>query len=83
MNIWTNCGPASFKKVDFVWAAQARANNVLPENLQEKLGDEMTKYARFLIYQFLEGHIIEHLWEAEYQGSQISLCVSSGGQLPQ
>ena len=30
MNIWTNWGPANFKKVDFVWAAQARANNVLP-----------------------------------------------------
>src|SRR5690242_13320459 len=27
---WTSCGPASFKKVDFVWAAQALANKVLP-----------------------------------------------------
>lgn len=30
INICTNCGPASFKKVDLVCAAQARANNVLP-----------------------------------------------------
>lgn len=30
MNIWTNCGPASFRNVDFVWAAQARASSVLP-----------------------------------------------------
>lgn len=31
INICTNCGPANFKNVDFVWAAQARANRVFPE----------------------------------------------------
>uniref|UniRef100_A0A2M4ACQ5 Putative ribosomal protein s8 n=2 Tax=Anopheles triannulatus TaxID=58253 RepID=A0A2M4ACQ5_9DIPT len=30
MNICTSCGPASLRKVDFVWAAQARARSVLP-----------------------------------------------------
>ena len=30
MNIWTSCGPASFRKVDLVWAAHARAIRVLP-----------------------------------------------------
>lgn len=30
MNICTSCGPASFRKVDFVWAAQARAKSVFP-----------------------------------------------------
>ena len=30
MNICTNCGPASFKNVDLVCAAQARASSVLP-----------------------------------------------------
>ncbi len=30
MNIWTSWGPASLRKVAFVWAAQARARRVLP-----------------------------------------------------
>lgn len=30
INICTSWGPASLRKVDLVWAAQARANNVLP-----------------------------------------------------
>ena len=30
MNIWTNWGPASLRKVAFVWAAQALAMSVLP-----------------------------------------------------
>ena len=30
INIWTNWGPASLRKVDLVWAAHALANRVLP-----------------------------------------------------
>ena len=30
INICTSCGPANFKNVDLVWAAQARASNVFP-----------------------------------------------------
>jgi len=30
MNIWTSCGPASFRKHALVCAAQARAMSVLP-----------------------------------------------------
>uniref|UniRef100_A0A0E9XJN4 Uncharacterized protein n=1 Tax=Anguilla anguilla TaxID=7936 RepID=A0A0E9XJN4_ANGAN len=30
INIWTSCGPASFRKVALVWAAQALASNVFP-----------------------------------------------------
>lgn len=30
INIWTSCGPASFKNVDLVCAAQALASSVLP-----------------------------------------------------
>lgn len=30
INICTNCGPANFKNVDLVCAAQALASNVLP-----------------------------------------------------
>lgn len=30
INICTSCGPASFKKVDLVWAAHALASRVLP-----------------------------------------------------
>ena len=30
MNICTNCGPASLRNVDLVWAAQALARSVLP-----------------------------------------------------
>ena len=30
INICTSCGPASLRKVDLVWAAQARASRVLP-----------------------------------------------------
>lgn len=30
INICTSCGPANFKNVDLVWAAQARAKSVFP-----------------------------------------------------
>lgn len=80
INICTSWGPASLRNVDFVWAAQALASNVLPEKNNSSINQLQVPIGQMFSYLCQEGRREALPWEAGFQGLQISPCGSWGGQ---